>query len=231
MIESVNIIPEDILLHDEDFPREYIDMAHPNDYKPVNNFENSFIINDRYGKHKRLIARIAWKTHNGNFIPMSFVCDTGAPSSFYLSSKAIEILEEYSLLKLDDKGVAYVTIHKDNSRSINNQTINNARIYTEFINSIIGLIEFLHDNIDSHERAVREWPDLRRNFIQNNISPNNANITQFINIIDGITINMDTDINTVISTLTIHLGNLIGTPVIQASSNELSSAQYAPFNG
>ncbi|KAJ3221265.1 hypothetical protein HK099_003649 [Clydaea vesicula] len=141
-------------------------MAHPNDYKPVNNFESSLIINDRYGKHKRLIARIAWKTQNGNFIPMSFVCDTGVPSSFYLSSKAIEILEEYSLLKLDDKGVAYVTVHKDNSGQTFNTTMEETPKVHKNAN-IVGLKVLLKiglhiSNVHSHSIQILDIYDRSR---------------------------------------------------------------------
>lgn len=99
-----NIIPEDILLHDEDFPRNYVNMKHPEDYivSPTP-MDATFVISSRQGRHHRLIARIAWQTENGNFIPMSFVCDTGAPSSFYLSPEARNILEEHKVLRIHDE--------------------------------------------------------------------------------------------------------------------------------
>ena len=69
----IDVITEE--LHDEDFPNEYVHMAHPDDYKEV----QEFTYHTRYGRHDRLIARVAWKLTE-SVVPMSFVCDTGAPS-------------------------------------------------------------------------------------------------------------------------------------------------------
>jgi hypothetical protein len=50
-------------------------------------------------------------------IPMSFVCDTGAPSHLYLSVKAIKILDKAKLLLTDDKGTPYIKMHKNASET------------------------------------------------------------------------------------------------------------------
>ena len=104
MIEENATTKEELLLHDEDFLDNYVHMAHPDDYKEVLEFKPEFIIHYYFGHHNRLIVRAA-------FIPMSFVCDTGAPSHIYLSSKASSILQEKGLLLTDDKEIQYVKIH------------------------------------------------------------------------------------------------------------------------
>jgi hypothetical protein len=115
MMDS-NVI-EELLLHDEDFPENYVDMHHPEDYNEVSEFQPEFICHSYYGRHNRLIARVAWKVSDTVMIPMSFVCDTGAPSHLYLSVKAIKILDKAKLLLTDDKGTPYIKMHKNASET------------------------------------------------------------------------------------------------------------------
>lgn len=110
MIEENTITKEELLLNDEDFPDNYIHMAHPDDYKEVPSFTPQFIIHSHFGRHNRLIVRAAWKVSNTTFIPMSFVCDTGAPSHIYLSNKALHTLQKNNLLLTDEKDVHFVRI-------------------------------------------------------------------------------------------------------------------------
>ena len=119
MIEADVTIIEELLLHDEDFPNNYINMAHPDDYKETNNFEPQYINHSYHGRHNRLIARVAWKMSNGIFVPMSFVCDTGAPSHLYLSTQAYNILEKYNRVLIDDRGNQYVKIHLNETKTFN----------------------------------------------------------------------------------------------------------------
>ena len=111
MIEENTITKEELLLHDEDFPDNYVHMAHPDDYKEVPIFVPQFIMHEHFGRHNRLIVRAAWKTSNNTFIPMSFVCDTGAPSHVYLSNKALSILNSKGLLLKDERETPYINIH------------------------------------------------------------------------------------------------------------------------
>ena len=110
MIEENAITKEELLLHDEDFPDNYVHMAHPDDYKEVSGFEPQFIMHSHFGHHNRLIVRAAWKVSDTTFIPMSFVCDTGAPSHMYLSSKALYTLQKKNLLLTDEKDIQFVKI-------------------------------------------------------------------------------------------------------------------------
>jgi hypothetical protein len=116
MIEENTIIKE-LLLHDEDFPDNYIHMAHPEDYKEVSNFVPQFIMHSHFGRHNRLIVRAAWKAQDDTLIPMSFVCDTGAPSHIYLSNKALFKLHSKSLLLRDERDTSYANIHIDNTKT------------------------------------------------------------------------------------------------------------------
>lgn len=106
MIENNTL--EELLLHDEDFPEGYKNMAHPSDYKEVKTFNPEFIYHSYFGRHNRLILRVAWKVSESVMIPMSFVCDTGAPSHLYLSKKAFSVLNKYNLILEDDKEAKYV---------------------------------------------------------------------------------------------------------------------------
>lgn len=110
MEQSTTII-EELFLHDEDFPENYVHMAHPGDYKEVQEFKPQFIVHSHFGRHNRLIARVAWMTGNGTMVPMSFVCDTGAPSHIYLSNEALRTLDSKGLLLRDEKDTPYLKIH------------------------------------------------------------------------------------------------------------------------
>jgi hypothetical protein len=105
---------EDLLLHDEDFPRNYVHMAHPDDYKTFDKpILPEFICHTYYGRHDRLIVRASWKVSDNAYVPMSFVCDTGAPSHMYLSPKALQTLSDNSLIIPNDIGISYVKVHKN----------------------------------------------------------------------------------------------------------------------
>ena len=98
--------PSARVLHDEDFPNEYVHMAHPDDYKEV----QEFTYHTRYGRHDRLIARVAWKLTE-SVVPMSFVCDTGAPYHVYLSKEVMDVLDKAGRLPEDDRDTPYVEMH------------------------------------------------------------------------------------------------------------------------
>lgn len=107
---TASAVPEEILLHDEDFPENYVNMSHPDDYKITRSFKPQFIVSRHENKHTRLIARVAWKLSDQSFIPMSFVCDTGAPGSFYLSPTAMAIMKSVGKVLSNDMNDAYTEV-------------------------------------------------------------------------------------------------------------------------
>jgi hypothetical protein len=86
-----------------DFPSEYVNMQHPEDYslqdKPI---EPSFTVNQRQGR-ARLIFRISWRAGE-KYMPMSFIIDTGAVHPIYFGDVGMRLMEEHQLLKFDDAG-------------------------------------------------------------------------------------------------------------------------------
>jgi len=122
-------------------------MAHPDDYKEIDTFEPQFIYHLHVGKHNRLIARIAWKLPGGKVVPMSFVCDTGAPSHFYLSKKALDVLQKHRLIKEYDRETQYVKVQA-NKHNIFNANIEETP-YIHRSANIIGLkvLKKLHLNL------------------------------------------------------------------------------------
>lgn len=49
-----------------------------------------------------MINRVSFRlADESSFVPMSFICDTGAPYDFYLSDREIRELEKGGLLKED----------------------------------------------------------------------------------------------------------------------------------
>jgi len=67
-------------------------MEHPDDYKLTNDPIDVECIHHKKPHHDRLILRISVKVEN-EYIPLSFICDTGSPSYLFLCQKSIELLK------------------------------------------------------------------------------------------------------------------------------------------
>ena len=111
---QINDGPENVqkepitLLSTDDFPKEFVNFTHPNDYSLRRTPLPPEFIYHRSGKSNRLILRISWRSGE-SYIPMSFVVDTGCTAGFELSEKAHFILKQHKLLrKGEDFEYAYV---------------------------------------------------------------------------------------------------------------------------
>ena len=71
-----------------DYPENFVDRQHPDDYKAISSpLPPEFI----FHANVRLLLRISFKV-GAEYIPMSFMLDTAAPSEFYFSEKALDVL-------------------------------------------------------------------------------------------------------------------------------------------
>jgi hypothetical protein len=109
MMDTTEIAAAELLLQDADFPDNYINMQHPDDYSVLKQPFIEYITNT-YAHHYRLIIRACWKLSEDEYMPMSFVCDTGAPTALYLSEKAYKILSKHRRVLEDDAGNVYANI-------------------------------------------------------------------------------------------------------------------------
>lgn len=100
---------EDIFLGEADFPDYYIDKHHPNDYIPISTPIQELIYH-QMPNHNRLILRMCFKITDTMFIPVSFVCDTGAPSHIYINSLTRRLVK--SIILQDEAGTQYLTVNK-----------------------------------------------------------------------------------------------------------------------
>ena len=108
------MISVDSCLSAADFPQEYVNMQHPEDYSLQDSpIVPSFVVNQRQG-HARLIFRISWKT-GSKFMPMSFIVDTGAVHPVYFGNVGMKMMEAHRLLLLDDLGNDVVKLRSDYS--------------------------------------------------------------------------------------------------------------------
>jgi hypothetical protein len=97
-------VGEDLLLHDADFPDGFKDMAHPDD------FVVEYFPHEGKNNHGRIIVRVCFQVSNG-YLPLSFVCDTGASHSLYLSPRSYGILNDAKrILKDKDLCREYVQL-------------------------------------------------------------------------------------------------------------------------
>jgi hypothetical protein len=110
-----------ILLQQSDFPDYYINMIHPNDYLPTTNTIIEKIFHKKKN-HNLLLLRMSFKIYEKYYIPMTFVCDTGAPGFIYLSKKGKKLIEKKILT--DELDNEYIVIG-DNKKILISDSPNN----------------------------------------------------------------------------------------------------------
>jgi hypothetical protein len=110
IVDDDKVTESDLMLHDEDFPDFFIDMKHPEDGVIVDSAIIPDFIRHRRPHHHRLLFRVSFKLTNGKYVPFTFVCDTGAPGSFYLSPCTDHILGSGGRRLEDDAGNTFMII-------------------------------------------------------------------------------------------------------------------------
>ena len=100
--EDLSDVLEDLVLTHYDFPYNYINFAHPQDYviskEPI---QKEMIYHHSDGRHTRLLLRVSLQLDRNRFMPMTFVCDTGATRHFLFGTKAVQVLKGEHILKHD----------------------------------------------------------------------------------------------------------------------------------
>ena len=138
MIEESNLYPEDLLLCDYDYPEDYVNMHHKEDYIVSSNINKQFIVHKTSSNtHYRLLARISWHLKEDKYTTMSFICDTGAPKHLYLCKDAIDLLKSYNLILIDDIGDPYLKIKINDETKVSVRFEETPRIHKNA--NIIGL--------------------------------------------------------------------------------------------
>jgi hypothetical protein len=110
MVDDDKVTEGDLLLHDQDFPDSFVHMKHPEDGIIVDHAIVPECIRHRRAHHHRLLLRVSFKLANEKFVPFTFVCDTGAPDSFYLSPYADKILADGGRRIEDEAGNTFIAI-------------------------------------------------------------------------------------------------------------------------
>lgn len=98
-----------LLLGDDDYPDNYVNKAHPNDYQTTTMPITAEYIFHKKSHFNRLIFRISWKIAENKYVPISFICNTGCPMFLYLSSDARKAIKMRILE--DDVQNEYVEIN------------------------------------------------------------------------------------------------------------------------
>ena len=118
MMDATEVAAAELLLQNADFPDHYVDMQHPDDYSAVDQPFVEYITNS-YAHHYRLIVRICWKLGEQKYLPMSFVCDTGAPTALYLSDKAYRMLSRHKRVQRMTRATCMPSYVKRVQRQLN----------------------------------------------------------------------------------------------------------------
>lgn len=85
-------------------------MKHPEDGITIDGAIAPEFIRHRRDHHHRLLLRVSFKLANGKFVAFTFVCNTGAPDSFYLSPGSDKILADGGRRIEDEAGNTYIEI-------------------------------------------------------------------------------------------------------------------------
>ena len=100
---------ETVLLQECDFPDYFENKHHPDDFKPVREPIEKECIFHELVDHNRCILRISFRLSTDTFIPLTFICDTGAPGYIYLNNISRQILN--SKIIKDDLGSLFFRIN------------------------------------------------------------------------------------------------------------------------
>ena len=106
------LVEEQVVLCPQDFPLDYVNGQHPEDYlitdAPIT---PQYIYHHIRGRHNRLWLRVSWQLRSGKFTTMSFLLDTGAPKHLYLCDDALKAVEEDGQVVEDgDMDLQYVKL-------------------------------------------------------------------------------------------------------------------------
>jgi U3 small nucleolar RNA-associated protein 25 len=109
--EPVSPVGQELILTNKDFPSNYVNFAHPEDYLLTSSpIPVEYLFHEHYGRHSRLILRCSLQLSSSTFISLSFVLDTGAPK-FYASEHLSDILFSKQIATSDlDLGMNYITL-------------------------------------------------------------------------------------------------------------------------
>ena len=99
-----------ILLTKADFPEHFVNMSHPEDYQILTAPLPVEYIYHSKASNSRLIVRISYRVGTDQYLPMSFIVDTGNPTGFVLSAEAMKLLQYYYRIKTEELGNEYVEV-------------------------------------------------------------------------------------------------------------------------
>jgi hypothetical protein len=112
ILNESQVNANDFRLYEADYPSYFQDMLHPDDLKTIKNPTCPQFIRHHKSGHHRLLFRICFQLADSNFVPMTFLCNTGLPSHFYFSPEAFQVLEEGGRI-LEDELESYVLIENE----------------------------------------------------------------------------------------------------------------------
>lgn len=98
---SMGYLNEQVLT-EQDFPGHYVNMARPEDYKLLSNPLQPELFYNGRANHFTLLLRASFAVSDKSFVPMTFVCSSGAPGGLYLCETALSVLSDVGRIKEDD---------------------------------------------------------------------------------------------------------------------------------
>lgn len=113
------MIEEDIsymMLHELDFPSTFVKKAHKDDYRPISYPIKEYIYH-RKNFHNRIFIRMSICLRENMFIPITFICDTGAPMFLYITEITRALISER--IEVDESENDFINIHGEKKMMVN----------------------------------------------------------------------------------------------------------------
>ncbi len=138
------------LMRPTDFPNNFVDRHHPEDYILVPDpIVAEYILHDK----KRLFLRISWKTATG-YLPMTFMVDTTHPNAMSFCPEGMDAIRNSGLRYIDESlGYPYVRIH---SRGVEEPFFETEMKYSQVKSvNILGLPALMKLGLHVDSRGIR----------------------------------------------------------------------------
>src|SRR3990167_7296990 len=108
---------------DADFPDNYVDQCHPEDYIQKTTSEIELIYRIR-PYHNRIFLRVCILIDSGVFVPMTFVCDTGAPGYLYICERARKLIK--NRIRVDDRETEFLSLDSGKNMVVSSSPSNHS---------------------------------------------------------------------------------------------------------
>lgn len=109
MITEEDMLTSQLMLSKFDYPSYFVNNMHPDDGKISTKPMVPEVIYHQDSDHNRLLLRMSFQLSKNEYLPVTFVCDTGAPNYFYVSKNVLDLISHR--FRRDDLQNRYMVVN------------------------------------------------------------------------------------------------------------------------